>query len=93
MSGVGLHFGWNFEESGILGTEVSGNGATHGLLDASTSGAALITGGEFGPEAGLYSMSFAVLATIVFLRPARRRGNLVPRRRDERLDVLATTGQ
>ncbi|MEU9794581.1 CPBP family intramembrane glutamic endopeptidase [Streptomyces sparsogenes] len=90
---IGLHFGWNFAESGIFGTEVSGNGATHGLLDASTSGATLITGGEFGPEASLYSMLFCVLATIVFLRLARRRGNLVPRRRAERVDALATLGR
>ncbi|MGW3265000.1 CPBP family intramembrane glutamic endopeptidase [Streptomyces sp. NPDC001056] len=90
---IGLHFGWNFAESGIFGTEVSGNGATHGLLDASTSGATLITGGEFGPEASLYSMLFGVLATIVFLRLARRRGNLVPRRRAERVDALATIGR
>ncbi|MEV7982368.1 CPBP family intramembrane glutamic endopeptidase [Streptomyces sp. NPDC086519] len=90
---IGLHFGWNFAESGIFGTEVSGNGATHGLLDASTSGATLITGGEFGPEASLYSMLFGVLVTIVFLRLARRRGNLVPRRRAERVDALAAIGQ
>ncbi len=32
---IGLHFGWNFAESGIFGTEVSGNGDTHapGRLD------------------------------------------------------------
>ncbi|MFE7856785.1 CPBP family intramembrane glutamic endopeptidase [Streptomyces sp. NPDC057403] len=87
---IGLHFGWNFAESGIFGTEVSGNGATHGLLDASTSGPTLITGGGFGPEASLYSMLFGVLVTIVFLRLARRRGHLVPRRRAERVDALAT---
>ena len=87
---IGLHFGWNFAESGIFGTEVSGNGATHGLLDASTSGSTLITGGGFGPEASVYSMLFGVLVTIVFLRLARRRGHLVPRRRAERVDALAT---
>ncbi|WP_345638701.1 CPBP family intramembrane glutamic endopeptidase, partial [Rugosimonospora acidiphila] len=27
---IGLHFGWNFAESGIFGTEVSGNGQTQG---------------------------------------------------------------
>ncbi|MER5511689.1 CPBP family intramembrane glutamic endopeptidase [Streptomyces sp. NPDC002766] len=90
---IGLHFGWNFAESGIFGTEVSGNGAAHGLLDASTSGSTLITGGEFGPEASLYSMLFGVLVTIVLLRLARRRGNLVPRRRAERVDALATLGR
>ncbi|MEV6765322.1 type II CAAX endopeptidase family protein [Streptomyces sp. NPDC051105] len=78
---IGLHFGWNFAESAIFGTEVSGSGAQKGLLDASTSGAQLITGGEFGPEASVYAVLLGVLVTIAFLRLAKRRGHLVPRRR------------
>ncbi|MFF5102036.1 CPBP family intramembrane glutamic endopeptidase [Streptomyces sp. NPDC000134] len=87
---IGLHFGWNFAESGIFGTAVSGNGETHGLLDSSTSGPELITGGEFGPEASVYSIVFGALLTVVFLLLARRRGHLVPRRRRERAEALAT---
>lgn len=86
---IGLHFGWNFAESGIFGTQVSGNGATHGLLDASTSGAKLITGGEFGPEASVYSMLFGALLIVAFLWLGRRRGNVVPRQRAERVSALA----
>ncbi|MFD8614606.1 CPBP family intramembrane glutamic endopeptidase [Streptomyces sp. NPDC059631] len=87
---IGLHFGWNFAESGIFGTEVSGNGATHGLLDASTSGAELLTGGEFGPEASVYAMLSGALLTVAFLWLARRRGHIVPRQRAERVEALAT---
>ncbi|WP_030831282.1 CPBP family intramembrane glutamic endopeptidase [Streptomyces hygroscopicus] len=87
---IGLHFGWNFAESGIFGTEVSGNGDTHGLMDASTSGAELITGGEFGPEGSVYSVLFGALLTIAFLWLARRRGHIVPRQRAERVNALAT---
>lgn len=87
---IGLHFGWNFAESGIFGTEVSGNGDVHGLLDASTSGSKLITGGEFGPEASVYSVVFGALLTLVFLWLAHRRGTIVPRRRTGRVDALAT---
>ncbi|MFJ9713529.1 lysostaphin resistance A-like protein [Streptomyces sp. NPDC101234] len=88
---IGLHFGWNFAESGIFGTEVSGSGAQKGLLDATTSGARLITGGEFGPEASIYSVLLGVLVTVVFLRLARRRDHLMPRhRRDARADSVAT---
>ncbi|WP_373304434.1 hypothetical protein [Streptomyces anandii] len=83
---IGLHFGWNFAAAGGFGTEVSGNGSTHGLLDAPTSGPALLSGGEFGPEASLYSVLFCVLAAVAFLLPARRRGRLTPgRRRAERV--------
>ncbi|MFC4114409.1 CPBP family intramembrane glutamic endopeptidase [Nonomuraea zeae] len=77
---IGVHFGWNFAASAIFGTVVSGNGANQGLLDASMSGPALITGGDFGPEGSLYSVVFCVLMTIAFLWLARRRGNIVPRR-------------
>lgn len=74
---IGLHFGWNFAESGIFGTEMSGSGAPEGLLHSVTSGPMLLTGGEFGPEASLFSVIAGVLMTVVFLSLAHRRGNLV----------------
>lgn len=90
---IGLHFGWNFAEAGIFGTEVSGNGQNDGLLHSVTSGPALVSGGQFGPEASLYSVVFGVLLTIVFMWVARRRGNLVPRRRSTRVAAAATLAQ
>ncbi|MBW0102660.1 type II CAAX endopeptidase family protein [Pseudonocardia sp. KRD291] len=77
---IGLHFGWNFAAGGIFSAVVSGNGTSQGLLDATMSGPVALTGGDFGPEGSLYSVLFCVLATIVFLWLAHRRGNLVPRR-------------
>jgi uncharacterized protein len=87
---IGLHFGWNFAEAGIFGTEVSGNGASKGLLRGVTSGPSVLTGGEFGPEASAYAVVFGVLLTIGFLWLARRRGALVPRRRGDRIGTAAT---
>ncbi|XVQ89441.1 lysostaphin resistance A-like protein [Microbispora siamensis] len=78
---IGLHFGWNFAEGGVFSTEVSGNGASEGLLHGVTSGPALLTGGEFGPEASTYAVVFGALLTIAFMWLARRRGNVVPLRR------------
>ncbi|MFD5186570.1 CPBP family intramembrane glutamic endopeptidase [Streptomyces sp. NPDC058357] len=86
---MGVHFAWNYMESGVFSTQVSGNGDTHGLLDATLSGNHLITGGEFGPEASIYSVVFGTLLTVCFLVVAHRRGNIVPRRRAERVDTLA----
>ncbi|WP_433178628.1 lysostaphin resistance A-like protein [Actinoallomurus sp. CA-150999] len=90
---IGLHFGWNFAEAGIFGTEVSGNGKTEGLLHGVTSGPALLTGGRFGPEASPYTVVIGVLMTVVFLWVAHRRGNLVPRRRSARAAAAATLAQ
>jgi membrane protease YdiL (CAAX protease family) len=78
---IGLHFGWNFAAGGIFSAVVSGNGASKGLLDATTSGPALLTGGDFGPEGSLYTVLAGLLLTLVFLWLAHRRGHIVPRRR------------
>jgi uncharacterized protein len=77
---IGLHLGWNFAEAGIFGTEVSGK-ASEGLLDGVLSGPALLSGGGFGPEASVFSLLAGLLATAAFMRLARRRGLVVPRRR------------
>ncbi|GHC98331.1 CAAX amino protease [Nocardiopsis terrae] len=88
---IGLHFGWNIAGSALFGTEVSGSGTPPGLLDATMSGHVLITGGGFGPEGSMYSVVFCVIATVVFMRIARRRGRIVPLRRRAALPTATTT--
>ncbi|MFI5913132.1 lysostaphin resistance A-like protein [Dactylosporangium sp. NPDC051541] len=77
---IGLHLGWNFAEGGIFGTDVSGTDGPDGLLRATLSGPAPLTGGGFGPELSLYAVAAGVLATLVFLGLAHRRGRILPRR-------------
>ncbi|MFC5674629.1 CPBP family intramembrane glutamic endopeptidase [Streptomyces incanus] len=88
---IGLHFGWNFAAAGIFSTEVSGNDTPQGLLDSMTSGPTWVTGGDFGPEGSVYAVLFGVLVTIGFIWLARKRGNLVPRRRADRIAATPTT--
>ncbi|MFI8308046.1 lysostaphin resistance A-like protein [Streptomyces sp. NPDC085927] len=88
---IGLHFGWNFAAAGIFSTEVSGNDTPQGLLDTMTSGPTWVTGGDFGPEGSVYAVLFGVLVTIGFMWLARKRGNLVPRRRADRIAATPTT--
>jgi membrane protease YdiL (CAAX protease family) len=77
---IGLHFGWNFALGGIFSAQVSGNDTPQGLLNAAISGPDLLTGGEFGPESSLYTVTFGVLLAIVFMWLAHRRGRIVPLR-------------
>ncbi|MEU1500448.1 type II CAAX endopeptidase family protein [Streptomyces sp. NPDC005732] len=74
---IGLHFGWNFAESGLFGTTVSGNdGAPAGLVHGVLSGPTAVTGGTFGPEASVFAIIVCAVPTLVFLRTAKRRGHL-----------------
>jgi membrane protease YdiL (CAAX protease family) len=78
---IGLHFGWNFAEGALFGTEVSGAGTPDGLVHGVMSGPTALGGGAFGPEASLYSVLAGVIATTVFMWLAKRRGHIVSRRR------------
>jgi uncharacterized protein len=90
---IGLHFGWNFALAAVFGAEVSGNGDNEGLLKSATSGPTLVSGGTFGPEASGYTVVFGVLLTVAFMWLARKRGNVIPRRRTARAAATATLAQ
>ena len=57
---IGLHIGWNFFEGVIFGFPVSGLDVFR-LTRISVNGPELITGGAFGPEAGLIVIPALVL--------------------------------
>ncbi|WP_026403117.1 CPBP family intramembrane glutamic endopeptidase [Actinomadura rifamycini] len=90
---IGLHFAWNFAQGGIFSTQVSGNGDSEGLLESSTSGPVLLSGGDFGPEASGYAVLAGAVLTVVFMWLAHRRGHVVPRRRRDRAAATATLAQ
>jgi membrane protease YdiL (CAAX protease family) len=70
---IGLHFGWNFAESAIFGSVVSGN-AFKGLFATTMTGPELLTGGKFGPEASVVAVAICAAAAAVILVVAVRRG-------------------
>ncbi|MBO0813367.1 MAG: CPBP family intramembrane metalloprotease [Microlunatus sp.] len=77
---IGIHFGWNFAESGVFSAIVSGNDQFRpGLWRTAVSGPELITGGSFGPEASVISVVVCLIAAVFLLRTARRRGRIFGR--------------
>jgi uncharacterized protein len=69
---IGLHIGWNFFQGTIFGFPVSGTTGFH-LVRQSVSGPDLITGGLFGPEAGLIVLPALGLGAILISAYTRQR--------------------
>jgi membrane protease YdiL (CAAX protease family) len=61
---IGLHLGWNFFEGVVFGFPVSGLGVFR-LIDQHVTGPALVTGGDFGPEAGLVVLPALALGALL----------------------------
>ncbi|WP_238019892.1 type II CAAX endopeptidase family protein [Dactylosporangium sp. AC04546] len=81
---IGLHLGWNFAESGLFGTVVSGTTGTHGLLRSVTEGPAFLSGGAFGPEGSIFAILVGGVTAALLLRHAHIHGRIVPARRAAR---------
>ncbi len=69
---IGLHTAWNFFEGPLYGATVSGI-KLPALLDARFPGPSWLTGGAFGPEAGLPAVVLGTGLGVAFLVLARRR--------------------
>jgi len=63
---IGLHFAWNFVQGPMLGFPVSGLGAG-GLQQVHDLGPAWLTGGAYGPEAGLVGIASHLLIVALLL--------------------------
>jgi membrane protease YdiL (CAAX protease family) len=61
---IGLHIGWNIFEGPVFGFPVSGI-VTDRLLHHQVNGPELITGGAFGPEAGLILLPAIALGVVL----------------------------
>ncbi len=73
---IGLHWAWNLFEGPVWGSLVSGNDI--GVLARATfPGPAWLTGGAFGPEAGLPAMVLGAALGVGFIVLAIRREQIV----------------
>ena len=75
---IGLHAAWNFTQGWVFSVPVSGGAAPQGLLVTSRTGPDWLTGGAFGLEASAVALVVAMLAGLVMLWVAIRRGRILP---------------
>ncbi len=74
---IGLHFAWNFFEGPVFGTQISGRSFLTDAVVAHVTGPKLLTGGSFGPEAGLFAIVTCLVVAVALLAVAARRGRFV----------------
>lgn len=82
---IGLHFAWNFFEGPIFGTQVSGGAFGTSAVTAHVSGPVWLTGGSFGPEAGIGAVLTCLAVTAALLIYASRNSLIVRRPQRHRL--------
>lgn len=69
---IGLHIAWNVFQGLVFGFPVSGLALRTSVLVTRERGPDLVTGGSFGPEAGLAGVLAAVVGTVAIVWYARR---------------------
>jgi membrane protease YdiL (CAAX protease family) len=74
---LGLHFGWNYAQGVVFGFPVSGVSLSVAVVRTRETGPDLVTGGAFGPEAGLLGIGAVLLGTAAIAWWARERTGLL----------------
>jgi membrane protease YdiL (CAAX protease family) len=70
---LGLHFSWNYAQGVLFGFPVSGLRVGVAVVRTRETGPDLVTGGRFGPEAGLLGVAAILLGTAAIALWARAR--------------------
>ncbi|OYR51551.1 CPBP family intramembrane glutamic endopeptidase [Halorubrum sp. Ea8] len=77
---IGVHIAWNFFEGNLYGFPISGS-TTTSILAIDQHGPDIVTGGAFGPEAGLLGVAailLGILVTVAWARYHRRSSGIHP---------------
>jgi membrane protease YdiL (CAAX protease family) len=69
---IGLHIAWNFFQGNVFGFPVSGIAITTQLIAIQQGGPDALTGGAFGPEAGIIGLATMAIGSVIIALWVRR---------------------
>lgn len=79
---IGVHIAWNFVQGSVFGFPVSGFQRPTSILAVRLTGSPLVTGGDFGPEAGLVGLGACILGVVLTIAWVRMRYGTMRIRRE-----------
>jgi len=84
---IGLHIGWNFFEGSIFGYPVSGLNDPVLLIRQTVQGPKLLTGGAFGPEAGIIILPVLCLGAMAMYFYTQKRYSKTPNQKTLKVEL------
>ena len=76
---IGMHWAWNYLEGGVFGCAVSGTPLYYlPLITPRISGADILSGGAFGPEASIIcvalGIAISIFYTVLYIKKKKKLG-------------------
>ena len=75
---MGFHVAWNYTQSAIFSSIVSGTEASQGLIRSTVDGPDFLTGGKFGVESSVIALFLCTSTGIVMSIMAAKQGKIIP---------------
>ncbi len=74
---IAIHFAWDFCFAALYGASVNGYVMDNSLLNTTTNGSELLTGGYFGPQGSIQAAMLCLLSGIFFLQLSRKHNRII----------------
>ncbi|HEV3411636.1 MAG TPA: CPBP family intramembrane glutamic endopeptidase [Puia sp.] len=74
---IAIHFAWDFCFAGIYGTSINNYTMDTSLLNTTTNGSELLTGGYFGPQGSVQAAALCLITGLIFLQLSRKNNRVI----------------
>jgi uncharacterized protein len=74
---IAIHFAWDFCYAALYGASVNGYAMDNSLLNTTSNGSELLTGGYFGPQGSIQAAVLCLLTAVFFLQLSRKHNQII----------------